>query len=369
MCDSFAVRDFFAFRTAGMLALWVTLIALLAALAGCAMDAPRTRLGGLPFPGPVTLFALADPDHLGVTRYEAAPRLFGPDETERGILYTSRAGFLDLAHVRESMDWTRYATLKVAAALGKRETKLDLPGYDDCPFHLTFHYPAYWDDIPAPERRELIADLTLRIGSRVTLEAMTWHEIITWFGFGTTGVWSEKASAFTYEDTMSHVIGVAAAQRALRNPGLSWNRDATRALGDELRDLGIVSKKEAEHAVELVHGKWWADNVCVRRMLDIGLADGAIHPWLVRGMPGGDAPPPAFPLPNFNSVRGRDFSGFWSMTLEPSWLIPAQVRKICNATGSGKPINPDTHFPLLMLKIRHEIKAEFGPTADQPYDD
>ncbi len=346
-----------------------TLIGMIALmwLTGCALSEPRTRLGGLPCPGPLTLFELADPEHLGTHRYGNLPHLFGSDECGHGILYTRRAGFLDMAHVRESMDWSRYVFIRVGRALRDHSTTLNLDGYDNCPFRLLFHYPIDWD-VMAPDRRErIINELSLRIAHRVALDALTWHEIITWFGYGTTVVWSEKASAFTYEDTMSHVIGMLAADDALRHPAVSWNRDATRALGEELVRVGVVSKEEAERAVELVKGKWWADGQCIRRMLDVGLAGDRIHPWLVRGIPGGDEPPQAFALPTLRDVEGRDFAGFWSMTIEPSWLIPAPVCACCE--GKPRYIDPAIHFPVLMEKIRKEVKAELGPTADQAYDE
>src|SRR5262249_12707791 len=70
---------------------------------------PRWRLGALPFPGPLSLYAAADATDLGMHRYTSWwERPFEEGEGARGIMYTCRAGFLDLAHLRDAVDWTRY---------------------------------------------------------------------------------------------------------------------------------------------------------------------------------------------------------------------------------------------------------------------
>src|SRR5687768_2411742 len=76
---------------------------------GC-NGAPRGRLGALPYPGMTTLYATADPENLGRHRYGGLPRLFERDEASRGIIYTARGGFLDVAHVRITVDRVRYCT-------------------------------------------------------------------------------------------------------------------------------------------------------------------------------------------------------------------------------------------------------------------
>src|SRR4029079_13085281 len=132
---------------------------------------------------------------------------------------------------------------------------VEFEGYDMCTFRLAFHYPDDWDALPAAERTRLISELSRRIGERVALHTMTWHEVITWFGYATSLIISEKGSAFTYEDTMSHVIGIEAADPAMRHRTGSWDQDATIALREELDRVGVASKKRAEEAVEQVKGK------------------------------------------------------------------------------------------------------------------
>jgi hypothetical protein len=48
---------------------------------------PRDRIGALPFPGPFTLYTVADPNHLGKHRYGTFGRIpiIQTEEKERGI--------------------------------------------------------------------------------------------------------------------------------------------------------------------------------------------------------------------------------------------------------------------------------------------
>lgn len=341
--------------------------ALLCALTTACSDSPRTRLGALPFPGPFTLFALADPNDLGIARYKSLPSRIEHDEESHGILYTQRAGFLDLAHIRETMDWSWFISTRVNAALSDSQPALRLSGYDNCPINLSFNYPDDWTTLADEDRRLIVSELAIRIGQLVAFDLMTWHEIITWHGYRTTLIIPEKGSAFTYDDTMSHLVGLLAADDALRRPDGSWDLNATDALNIVLARLAVVPREQATIAVDLVKGHWWQSGLCVRRNLDLGIASGSITPWLVRGAPWPDVTPEPFPLPTLSDIAGRDYTHFWNMTIEPSALIPAPVKNISSLPGHL--IDPQVHFPLLMDQLRREMKEELGPNVDRPYDD
>ncbi len=331
-------------------------------------EIPRVRLGALPCPGLFTLYNLANPDKLGVARYDSMPRfLDDADEAGHGIIYTRRAGFLDLAHLRESMDWCWYAAHNVKPALRAGKTTLKIAGYDDSTFHLKFTYPSNWETLPAEEKDAIITELSIRIAQRVAFNAMTWHEITTWFGYRTTVIVPEQQSSFTYEDTISHLVGIQAGANALRNPAGSWDHSATQSLSRELQNLQVVSRAQAAQAVQQVKGSWWKNGQCTRRNLDMGGHNGVFHPWIVRNFTGGDAHPATFRLPTFSNVHGYDFTGFFSMTIEPEAFTPDRVLQA--SPDSPHLINPDTHFPLLISVIHDEMKQKFGPNFDRPYDD
>jgi hypothetical protein len=367
-------------------AYFILLIAVTLAFAGCQSE-PRVRLGAIPCPGVFTLYKLADPADLGSARFESTPRFAQKDEQERGIIYTRRAGFLDLAHLRETMDWSWYASNKVAHALDTRQPSISFTGYDDCQFTLTFNYPDDWDTLPPAEKAHIQSQLSRKIGELVAFHGMTWHEITTWFGLRTTLIIPEDASSFTYEDTMSHLIGIYAADDALRNPTGDWDKDATRALARQLDHLGVVSKRQASLAVARVHGQWWEEGQCIKRNLDTGRDTGAIRPWLVRDFPpviahaslrltdtpstpSSPIPGPiaeSFPLPSLSNIAGRDFSSFWQMSIKPNLMTPQEVKNVSKSAHHA--IDPDIHFPIMIEKIRAQMKEKFGPEFDRPYTD
>ena len=195
---------------------------LLTLLGGCGASngQPRHRIGALPFPGTFTLYRAVDPDQLGPHRYGRTPRLFRADERESGIIYTTRAGFLDLAHLRLTVDWTRYYARRVRAAMEAHTEQLALPSLDGETFHVTLRYPDDWHNLDDAQRSALADELALRCGQRLAYQMMTWHELITWFGHRRVLLIDESPSAFTYDDGMSHAIGLRVAERALRStPG------------------------------------------------------------------------------------------------------------------------------------------------------
>jgi hypothetical protein len=69
---------------------------------------PRVRIGTLPYP----FFMYRDSeDNFGKHEYYKAP-LFRSKEEDRGIFYTCRAGFIDMAHLRAGIDYGAYFVKK-----------------------------------------------------------------------------------------------------------------------------------------------------------------------------------------------------------------------------------------------------------------
>src|SRR5689334_1843171 len=118
------------------------------AVAGCDSDPglPRDRVGSLPYPGVFTLYRAADADRLGVHRYGHGPRLFHQDETENGIIYTTRAGFLDVAHVRITVDTVRYCVTHLRAALQRGDRVVALKTLEGSTFYADLTYPDGWPE-------------------------------------------------------------------------------------------------------------------------------------------------------------------------------------------------------------------------------
>ena len=267
----------------------LAMVATLLSGSGCSnsLSMPRDRLGELPFPGLLTLYSSTNPDKLGTHRYERTPRLLG-DESE-GIIYTARAGFVDVAHIRITADTVRFCADRIRTAMRKREPVVALPTLEGSIFYVTLQYPASGLDdsgkaAATPEDERIADELAIRIGQRVTFLMMTWHEVLTWYGYRTIGLIDEQPSAFTWDDTMAHVVGLRVAGRVLRDTsGRSYDDRVTTALHDELKDLGAKSTSQTDRAAYAVKGIWWYDGKPLKRQVDVGLSDNVVRPWLIPG--------------------------------------------------------------------------------------
>ena len=243
---------------------------------------PRMRLGSLPFPGLFSLYATAEPGELGVHRYESWwDQTVRVGETSRGIMYTCRAGFVDLSHIRESMDWVRFMHDRVLERLEHPErgfSPVDVV-WSDTHFHLDVHCPEWLDALPTDERARAAREVSIRFGQRAAVVMGAWHELATWYGQETVPGISEKRSAFTWDDSTSHAAAALAAGRALRLPERNWNLAATQGLREQLADMGVGSVACETEAVKRVEGWWWSDGEPLKRDLDTGLDTGIKTPW------------------------------------------------------------------------------------------
>ena len=55
------------------------------------------------------------------------------------------------------------------------------------------------------------------MGPYMAYTMVTWHEILTWFGYKSVGIVPEYHSSFSWEDTYSNLLGTVLAARALRD--------------------------------------------------------------------------------------------------------------------------------------------------------
>ena len=326
---------------------------------------PRVYLGCLPFPGLFTMHESADPQRLGVHHYETNLEAVFEHEKTRGILYTCRGGFLDLAHIRATADYTAYVAYRVDGALEERKEHLVVKTPESSRFHLHFTYPFWWDDLDERVRQRLVYERAVSIGQHVSFVMSIWHEMITWHGYNTF-VFSEKRSAFSYEDMYSNLLGTQIAGVALWDTERDYNEALTLALDETLEYLGVVSLKEAKRAREQVKHRWWKPGAgeTMRRYLDIGLEAPVLRPWLVAedgGCAGSDAQklPAAWP-----SVMDDVPANFFTLHIEPV----TAAGKAIHAVLANRPerIQPEEHFAEIMEQIRTEMAERYGEQVDQP---
>lgn len=251
---------------------------------GCSMGGPKERLGSLPFPGALTLWDAADVHHLG-THVSETGGFDGLAESSRGTVYTCKAGFVDIAHVRESADWTRFAYEGILAALRRGEREARFSDHYQGEYRVAISIPAAWSRY-TPEARRSEEERAARIaGQRVAYLAMTWHEAATWFGERVIPFISEDRSAFTYDDTTAHVIGVRLGGEAIllleRGEAASFDQAMTTVLDRELARIDGRTPEETYVAAIAVEGRWWRDENCIKRQLATGLDEAVLTPWII----------------------------------------------------------------------------------------
>lgn len=352
---------------------WTILLLTLALmLSACkAHDTPSMRLGSLPYPGPFTLFAQADPDDLGTHHYAPFSE-FLVNENSRGILYSCQAGFLDLSHVRDTIDlsWHYYVNFSEALLAGEHEVAVY--AFSPCRYHVTFHLPEEWglpenvESLP-PDLNEAVIELSLQLAWTAT----AWYEFLQFFGYKSAGLIPEERSAFTYDDMMAHAVGVDVARKAIRvaNTKHEFNKAATVELDRMFDHIKIVPPEEMKRAVQLVHGEWWTGwSGAIKRHLDVGHETGTLTPWLVRDLEYcGDIEPEPFDVPPLIDSLRPDGAPLATIEIDMRMFEAGAIRSAI--PGQPERIIPHLHFPYLIEHAREVFTDQFGPDFDQPYPD
>jgi Protein of unknown function (DUF4056) len=343
---------------------YLLLAGLLASVAGCSgMPPPRMRLGSIPYPGLFNLFKLADPSDLGEHHYELAEP--NDSEADQGVIYACNAGFLDIGHIRDTIDLAYYMQRRLERAILAHHTQVELPTNVPSTLLLTLDYADFWRGLAGRDEARIAHELSIVMSQRLAYLAGIWHEAVTWMGYRSTGVFAEDRSAFTYEDIMSHMIGVMIAARVLRDTGDDYDQAATLALRQAIDGLGPVSPEIANKAIGLVEGKWWKDGNSLKRYLDVGLDDETIEPWLVPNLEGCDVKrSPSYSLPSMASVSGRDYSGFYTVAIEPRGIVASWLGQRFGYPPEELDVKVD--LPRIMSRIRAEMAVTMGPDLDNP---
>jgi len=198
-----------------------------------------------------------------------------------GHIYTARGGFIDLGHVRDLADMTRY--LSTYALVSQRKEYLPLTGQK---VTLT----------PEGGKRKLVLnpipntdiDIASSIGARAAYELSIWHEIVTWFD-------EIRYSSFSPEDNFSNLLGCLIGASAFKTQG-SFDKNVDRILKSYLKEFEAQPHLISEKAVEAVAGTWFDDTIdltgdifggagmyLLRRHMNTGPV---VTPWLATDLDG-----------------------------------------------------------------------------------
>ena len=318
---------------------------------------PRVRYGAYPT---VILGTAWAGEKLGTHGY-----YFRPSE-KNGIAYTCRGGHIDIMHVRIAADWTAYLAAESYRHImqGDKTFSYKLLA-DRSRNYVHISYPENWQTLSKDEQSRIAHEMALAMGPYLTFTMTTWHEIITWYGFQCIGLPTEYASAFSWEDSYSNLVGTMLATRALRDTKLPYNEAMKVVLDEEMKKLGVQPAKVSKQASESVYGTWYSGRVAMfvdmrKRNFDIGLDDGWITPTLLPDVPGCEgAEPVSYPVPTLDALTKYGFSA--GVEIEPREWERNKVLRIVYPDKKGKRIIPTQHFPTIMAQIRKEAEAKYGP--------
>ena len=321
---------------------------------------PRIRVGYLPTTTLLTVFS--GPNDLGKHGYR--PNL----SEETGIVYTCRAGAIDIGHARKAADWTVFLSAKTFEQLMKDGDDFSFRLYEPSRYYVSLTYPDHWKEMPRRDKEQIAYEVSVGLGQYLAFTAITWHEIITWFGFKSKGLEPEHPSAFTWEETFSNLFGTHMALLALQDTQHTYNEAVTLAFDRELRRLGAQPGEVSRAASESMRGPWFTGDYywisMKKRNFDLGLDDGFVTPTLIPTVSQCEgAEPESYPVPNLNVLSIYGFSVKYEIA--PNiW----EGRAILDAAYAGKNprgsrVEPGIHYAPIMEYIRKDALRRYGPVS------
>ncbi len=325
---------------------------------------PRIRVGYLPTPTLGTVFR---------SREQLGQHGYRPNLSEKnGLVYTCKAGPIDMGHARKATDWTVFLAAKTYRQImeGNRD-EFSYRLYEPSRYFVRITYPQNWDDLPRKEKERIAFEVSVGVGRYLGFVSATWHEIITWFGFKSKGFEPEHPSAFTWEESFSNLFGTHVAMLAIEDDRHTYNEAVTLAYDAELRKLDAQAAHVSKMASESVRGPWFTGDyffiTMKKRNLDLGLDDGYITPTLIPGVSECEGvEPEPFPVPNLDFASDYGFEV--KFEIEPRiW----EANAILDAAYSGggprtNRVEPVVHLAPIMDYIRQDALRRYGPDPDPP---
>jgi hypothetical protein len=274
-----------------------------------------------------------------------------------------------MSHARKAADWTVFLAAKTYREMMKGETEFSYKLYEPSRYFVRLTYPENWNDLSQQEKDRIAYEVAVGLGRYFAFAGVTWHEIITWFGFKSKGLEPEHASAFTWEETFSNVFGIQAATLAIKNNEYTYNEAMTLAFDTELRKLGAQPAHVSRRAANSVRGPWFTGDfffmTMKKRNLDLGLDDGFVTPTLVPSVSECEgAEPQPYPAPDLGVVSEYGFS--IRFEIEPKIWEGQAILDVAYADGNPRKdrVEPAVHLAPIMAYIRQDALERYGLEAD-----
>lgn len=338
---------------------FVAVMLLVILLSGCHRHSgPRLRVGAF-FGSPAGML-FPDPNHLGYHHYDSKVG------EKQGMVYTCRGGFIDIGHVREAADRTAYLSAVTFRKLMLNRTEFTFRVIEPSRYWVTLSYPDDWEELSIEDQEAIAHEVSILLGQYFARTSLIWHEILTWYGFASSGIFSENISAFSWEDTYSDLLGTRLAVQALADGQQTYDDAMTILLDEALRDLDVQPPDAARRAVNAINGKWFSGGYYFfvdmkERNFDTGLSDGTITPWLVPGICP-DAQPKSSPTPDLEFLAQYGFG--MELEIESREMEKHKIYRDLHLEDYYSRIRPEIHFPQILEEIKKQAAEISGHISD-----
>lgn len=217
----------------------------------------QAEVAGIPVPF-YTIDNIVEADNLGEHHYNdsylgATAGLMGISNEKVGLIYTTDGGFIDIAHVRDTADYTLYLFSQIYPKLGEEWT-LTL---SDELASRQIHFSAFTPPASPAERYTL----STYLAAKLAFQLAAWHEIAQWYGYQSVPGFSEGISAFSPEDLYSNLVGARLASSLIlqgRAESLAiFSQSLEALLPIALHQLGAQEKPLTRDAFNKIDGLWW----------------------------------------------------------------------------------------------------------------
>ena len=201
---------------------------------------------------------VVDADRLGHHVYNNSQlsgitNLMGLSSETLGLLYTRKAGFIDIAHVRDTADNTLFLFSQIWPRLGE-EWQLEL-GTELASRRIQFRA------FTPPKSQQQRYILATYLAAELSYQIAVWHEIAQWYGYQSVFGFSEQVSAFSPEDLYSNMLGAKLSATLILNGRATtleqYNASMMAALPTALHQLDAATPVATRLQFDYVDGIWW----------------------------------------------------------------------------------------------------------------
>ena len=313
-----------------------------------------------PYFGCITGLNYTDLDNLGHHYYS---KFLKGNE----LIYTAKAGYIDLGHLREAADRTCYLFEVCHEKILSGQAEFTFKIIEPAEYHVSMTYPDYWNQLGMEDRQRIAREVAIDLGQHFAHLSTIWHEIVTWYGYASTGLLSERASSFSWEDGYSDLLGTKLAAAVLRDNTQSFDDGMTDIIKRELAKLAPQSVETAKKATDIIEGKWFSGRFpflsMKRRNFDVGFDDGTISPFRVPGVCDGVAESPC-EVPTLEALQRNGFA--MRLILTPKEYEGGKILQILHPRKKGDALEPEADFPIIIGHIRNEAIRKDGTNVDKP---